>query len=78
MRQTRKSLRLRNWEKRLRRSSPTQKRPVSNGSEADASESIMDTANTNGLATTTDSESDAFDDDEIYLSSLSDSDEDNY
>ena len=38
----------------------------------------LNTANTNGLTTTTDSERDAFDDDDIDLSSLSGSGEDNY
>ena len=36
-------------QKRLRRNSPTQTRSVSNGSEADMSESIVDTCNTRGL-----------------------------
>ena len=62
-------------QKRLRGNSPTQTRLVSNGSEANVSESIVDTGNTSGLTTTTDVESDAFDDD-IRLSSLCDSDKD--
>lgn len=52
--------------------------PLSNGSEADVSESIVDNANTSGLTSTTDSEQDAFVDDDIDLSSLGDSDEDYY
>ena len=50
---------------------------MSNGSETDVSKSIVDTSNTSGL-TTTDGESEAFDDDDIDLSSLRDSDEDYY
>ena len=65
-------------QKRLRRNSLTQTGPVSNGSEADVSESIMDTCNTSGLTSTAHGESDAFVDDDIDLSSLSDSDEDYY
>ena len=57
-------------QKRVRRNSPTQIRPVSNGSEADVLESVVDTGNTSGLTTTTYYKSDAFDDD--GLSSLSD------
>ena len=63
---------------RLRRSSLTQLRLVNNGSEADASETVVYTGNTSGFTTTTDGESGAFDDDNIDLSSLSNSDEDNY
>ena len=50
---------------------------MGNGSEADVSKSIGGTCNTSGLTSTTDDESDAFDDDDIDLSSLRDSD-DNY
>ena len=52
--------------------------PVSNGSEADVSESIVDNANASGLASTTDGEQDPFVDDDIDLSSLGESDEDYY
>ena len=58
----------------LKRNSPTQTRPVSNGNEADIS--VVDTGNSSGLTTTTDGESDVFDNYDIDLSSLSDSDED--
>ena len=65
-------------QKRLRRNSLTQTRPVSNGSEADVLESIEDTGHTSSLIITADGESDVFDEDDIYLSSLSGSDEDEY
>lgn len=65
-------------QKRLMRNSPMETMPVSNGSEADVSESIVDNANASGLASTTDGEQDPFVDDDIDLSSLGDSDEDYY
>ena len=49
---------------------------MNNRSEPDLSESVVDTGNTSCWTTTTDGESDAFDDDDIDLSSLSDPDED--
>ena len=52
--------------------------PVSNGSEADVSESMVDNANASGLTSTTDGEQDPFVDDDIDLSSLGESDEDYY
>ena len=56
IRQIWKSLRVRNQRKRLMRNSPMETMPVSNGSEADVSESIVDNANASGLASTTDGE----------------------
>ena len=43
-------------QERLKRNSLTQTRPMSNGSEADVPESVVDTGNTSGLTTTTDGE----------------------
>ena len=43
-------------QKRLKRNNPMEAMPLSNGSEADVSESIVDNANTSGLTSTTDSE----------------------
>ena len=65
-------------QKRLKSNSPTKTRSVSNGSETDLSETIVDTCNTSGLTSITDGESDTFHDDDIDLSSLSDSGEDYY
>lgn len=44
-------------QKRLRRNSPTQTRPLNNGSGADVSEIVVDTGNTSGLTITTNGES---------------------
>ena len=65
-------------QKKLRRNSSTQTRPVSNERETDVSERIADTGNKSCVISTTDGKSDAFDDDDIDLSSLSDSDGDYY
>ena len=50
---------------------------MGNENEADVSKSIGGTCNPSGLTSTADDESDEFDDDDIDLSSLRDSD-DNY
>lgn len=65
-------------QKKLRRNSSTQTRPVTNERETDVSERIADTGNKSRVISTKYGKSDAFDDDDIDLSSLSVSDKDYY
>ena len=66
-------------QKKLRGNSPTRTRPVSNGNKAGVPESVVNTGNTSALTTTIHDESElAFDNDDINLSSLSDSDKNYY